>query len=59
MTSVEVYPGQRFLSIRQNGAVDDGHLQKVAIGEFSRKNTYRKVCELTIVDRTMFISFRR
>lgn len=36
-----------------NGAVNDGHLQKVAIREFSRKNAYGKVYELTIVDRTI------
>lgn len=42
MTFIEVYPGQQFLSIRQNGAVDDGHLQKVAIGEFSRKMPIEK-----------------
>lgn len=37
MTFIEVYPGQQFLSIRQNGAVDDGHLQKVAIGGIFKK----------------------
>ena len=41
MTFVEVYPRQQILSIRQNGAVNDGHLQKVAIGGSSEINTYR------------------
>ena len=31
MTFIEVYPEQQFLSLGQNGTVDDGHLQKVAI----------------------------
>lgn len=34
MTFVEVYPRQQTLSIWQNGAVNDGHLQKVAMGDF-------------------------
>lgn len=42
MTFIEVYPGQQFLSIRQNGAVDDGHLQKVAQGSFQEKTPMEK-----------------
>ena len=32
MTFVEVYPGQQFLPVWHNGAVVNGHLQKVPIG---------------------------
>lgn len=42
MTFVEVYPRQQTLSIRQNGAVDDGHFQKVSIGTFFRKKPIEK-----------------
>ena len=58
MTFIEVYPGQQFLSIRQNGAVDDGHLQKVAIGGIFKKKHLWKSYELTIVDRTISIPSR-
>ena len=42
MTFVEVYPGQEFLSAKHNGALDDGYLQKAAIGGFSRNTLIEK-----------------